>query len=81
PLVTNMCLAIKEAGREPNVGGSAGSTLLALLVNHGINGVSLGFGTKGTTHAANEHVIINDVFDGARAIEQFIKKHIGIEKN
>ena len=81
PLVTNMCLAIKEAGREPNVGGSAGSTLLALLVNHGINGVSLGFGTKGTTHAANEYVVIEDVFDGARATEQFIKKHVGIEKS
>ncbi len=79
-LVTNMCLAIRDVGREPKVGGSAGSTLLAFLVNHGINGVSLGFGTKGTTHATNEYVIINDVFDGARTTEHFIKKHIGLEK-
>ena len=80
PLVSDMCLAIREAGREPKVDGSAGSTLLAFVVKHGINGVSLGFGTKGTTHAVNEHVVINDVFDGARATEHFIKKHIGIEK-
>jgi acetylornithine deacetylase/succinyl-diaminopimelate desuccinylase family protein len=72
-LVKSLIKAAKKNKVKAEIKGSEGATVISFFLERNIASVATGFGMKGQAHTANECVRINDLFKGAKFLEDFIK--------
>lgn len=53
--------------------GSEGATVITFFKERGIPAVASGFGSKGCAHTSDEYVDIDNLYLGAKALEEFLK--------
>ncbi len=73
PLINYLTLAMKKNGIRPNIKGSEGATTITFFQNKNIPAMATGFGSEGCAHVMNEYAKINNLYKGARALEEFLK--------
>ena len=74
PLVKYLIKAARINNITPRIKGSEGATLISFFLEKNIPAVATGFGAPKTAHTANEYVLINDLFRGAKFLVDFIKE-------
>jgi acetylornithine deacetylase/succinyl-diaminopimelate desuccinylase family protein len=72
-LVKAVLNAVRKVRGRAKVKGSEGATVITFFEKKGIPAVSLGFGQKGLAHATDEYVLIDDLYNGARVLEELIR--------
>jgi acetylornithine deacetylase/succinyl-diaminopimelate desuccinylase-like protein len=65
--------AMYKVKAKPTVKGSEGATVITFFQRQNIPAVACGFGSGGCAHTANEYVKIDDLYKGARILEEFLK--------
>ncbi|TRZ49013.1 M20 family peptidase [bacterium] len=75
PLVQYLSLAMRKAGARPLIEGSEGATVITFFQDKNIPAVATGFGSSGCAHIADEYVEIDNLYRGARALEEFLKMY------
>lgn len=55
--------------------GSEGATVISFFKKAGIPAIATGFGTSETAHITDEHVKIDDLYNGSRVLEDFLKEY------
>lgn len=73
PLVKTLSKAIKKIKRKAKLKGSEGATVITFFQAKGIPAIATGFGATGMSHATDEYVKIDDLYKGAKALEEFLK--------
>jgi len=73
-LVECLLRANKKLKNKTRIKGSEGATVMSYFQERKIPSFATGFGTKGCCHTTNEYVKINDLYKGAKIIEEFIKQ-------
>jgi len=72
-----MVVALKEASRISSVNsrvkGSEGATVITFFKKKGIPAIATGYGSKGTAHATDEYVCVDNLYRGALILERFIR--------
>ncbi len=59
--------------------GSEGATVISFFSDKGIPSVATGFGCSGQAHTTDEYAKVNDLFNGARLIQEFLKEFDKVE--
>lgn len=75
PLTYKLICAMKRLNMKPRVKGSEGATVLTFFQDKGIPAVATGFGSKGCAHISDEHAKIDNLYKGAKVIEEFLKNY------
>jgi succinyl-diaminopimelate desuccinylase len=75
PLIKSLKQAIRKTRMRPIIEGSEGATVITFFQEKDIPAVASGFGSGGTAHAADEYVKIDNLYKGARVLEQFLKDY------
>jgi len=65
--------ANKKLSNKAKIKGSEGATVMSFFNEKGIPALATGFGSRGCGHASDEYVKIDDLYKGAKVIEEFIK--------
>ncbi|MFZ5800422.1 MAG: M20 family metallopeptidase [Candidatus Omnitrophota bacterium] len=73
PLVKSLLKANHRLGIRPKLSGSEGATVISFFLNKGIPALATGFGKTGTAHANDEYAVVNDLWQGAKVLENFLK--------
>lgn len=74
-LVKYLARAIRKTKRKPMIKGSEGATTITFFREKNIPAVATGFGSSGCAHTADEYVKIDNLYKGARALEEFLKEY------
>lgn len=72
-LVERLLKANKKFSKNAIIKGSEGATVMSFFIDKNIPTIATGYGQKGTAHATNEYVKINDLYKGAKILEEFVK--------
>jgi len=75
PLVAGLRAAMRSQKIKPVIAGSEGATVITFFQNKSIPAVATGFGCGGCAHTADEYVKIEDLYKGAKVLEEFLKKY------
>jgi succinyl-diaminopimelate desuccinylase len=75
PLVRGLRQAFRESGLAPRIKGSEGATVITFFQHEGIPAAASGFGNGGQAHSADEFVKVNNLYKGAKALEEFLKRY------
>ncbi|MFH0917912.1 MAG: M20 family metallopeptidase [Candidatus Omnitrophota bacterium] len=75
PLVSSLVSAMKSLKIKPRISGSDGATVITFFKAMNIPAVATGFGTEGCAHIADEHANLDNLYNGARVLEEFLKKY------
>jgi succinyl-diaminopimelate desuccinylase len=75
PLVLNLIRAMRRLKASPRIKGSEGATVISFFQHEGIPAVATGFGSSGCAHIADEYVKIENLYKGAKALEEFLKNY------
>lgn len=75
PLVLNLIRAMRRLKVTPRIKGSEGATVITFFQHEGIPAVATGFGSSGCAHIADEYVKIENLYKGAKALEEFLKNY------
>jgi len=73
PLVKILSTATKKIKRKAKLKGSEGATVITFFQDLNIPAIATGFGAKGMSHATDEYAKIDDLFKGAKVLEEFLK--------
>ncbi|MBU0503544.1 MAG: M20 family metallopeptidase [Candidatus Omnitrophota bacterium] len=73
PLVKYLKQAADKFRASPKVRGSEGATVITFFQDKKIPAVATGFGCGGCAHTINEHAKIDNLYKGARVLEEFLK--------
>lgn len=73
PLINYLIKAVKNLNLKPQLTGSEGATVMTFFQDKKIPAVAFGFGSSGQSHNTDEYVKINNLYKGARALEEFLK--------
>ncbi len=73
-LVETYVRSCKALGFKAELTGSEGATVISFFKKAGIPAIATGFGAVGTAHITDEYVVINDLYNGSRALERFLKE-------
>jgi succinyl-diaminopimelate desuccinylase len=73
-LVNCLIKTNKRLSNKAKIKGSEGATVMSFFNEKKIPALATGFGSRGCGHASDEYVKINDLYKGAKAIEEFIKE-------
>ncbi|MFH0826884.1 MAG: M20 family metallopeptidase [Candidatus Omnitrophota bacterium] len=73
PLVASLKQAMRKIKVHPVIEGSEGATVITFLQGKNIPAVATGFGSRGTAHAADEYVSIDNLYRGTLVLEEFLK--------
>jgi acetylornithine deacetylase/succinyl-diaminopimelate desuccinylase family protein len=65
--------SLLRSDRRFEVAGSEGATVITFFQKYHIPAVATGFGNFGCAHAADEYVMVDNLYQGAIALENFIK--------
>jgi acetylornithine deacetylase/succinyl-diaminopimelate desuccinylase family protein len=80
-LVDCLLKAGKKFAKDSIIKGSEGATVMSFFIDKNIPTVATGYGQKGTAHSTNEYVRINDLYKGAKILEEFVKLYDCYEAN
>jgi len=75
PLVSSLVSAMQGLGIKPRISGSEGATVISFFKAMNIPAIATGFGTEGCAHIANEYACLNNLYNGARVLVEFLKKY------
>lgn len=73
PLVKYLKQAAHKFGANSKVQGSEGATVITFFQDKKIPAVATGFGCEGCAHTINEYARIDNLYKGARVLEEFLK--------
>ncbi len=65
----------RRMGFRARFKGSEGATVITFFKKYGIPAFATGYGSCGTAHTTDEYVKINDLYNGSRLLEQFLKSY------
>ena len=60
---------------KPRISGSEGATVITFFKAMNIPAIATGFGTEGCAHIADEYAGLNNLYNGARVLVEFLKKY------
>lgn len=75
PLVSRLVLAMKKLKIKPRISGSEGATVITFFKDQNIPAIATGFGSEGCAHAADEYADLNNLYNGARVLVEFLKNY------
>ncbi len=75
PLVKSLLRAAGKTRASSRITGSEGATTITFFQNKRIPAIATGFGSKGCAHIADEYVKIDNLYKGARMLEEFLKSY------
>ena len=75
PLVSNLVSAMQGLGIKPRISGSEGATVITFFKALDIPAIATGFGTEGCAHISNEYACLDNLYNGARVLVEFLKKY------
>jgi len=75
PFVKTYVEASRKMGFKAHLKGSQGATVITFFQDYGIPAFSTGWGSHGVIHANDEYVDIKNLYNGARALEAFVKAY------
>jgi succinyl-diaminopimelate desuccinylase len=75
PLVDNLIKAMRKINVKPSIKGSEGATTITFFQDKNIPAIATGFGSSGCAHIADEYVNIDNLYKGARVLEEFLKSY------
>jgi succinyl-diaminopimelate desuccinylase len=75
PLVSFLTQAMKNINVNPVIKGSEGATTITFFQEKNIPAVAWGFGSEGCAHTANEYVKIDNLYKGAKVLEEFLNNY------
>ena len=75
PLVRSLVSAMRSLKIKPRISGSEGATVITFFKTMHIPAVATGFGTEGCAHIADEYANLDNLYNGARILEKFIKDY------
>jgi len=75
PFVQTWVSTCHKMGIKSELKGSEGATVISFFKKAGIPAFATGFATPGTAHITDEHVKIDNLYHGARVLEQFLKDY------
>ncbi|MFH1397655.1 MAG: M20 family metallopeptidase [Candidatus Omnitrophota bacterium] len=73
PLVKYLKQAAKNLRVNTKIRGSEGATVITFFQEQKIPAIATGFGCEGRAHTINEYAKINNLYKGARVLEEFLK--------
>lgn len=73
PLVSSLVLAMEKLKIKPRISGSEGATVITFFKKLNIPAVATGFGTEGCAHIADEYADLNNLYNGAKVLVEFLK--------
>ncbi len=74
-LVKSLIQASSKEKVKAKIRGSEGATTISFFQDKGIPAVAFGFGSSGCAHTANEHVKIENLYKGAKILENFLTSY------
>jgi succinyl-diaminopimelate desuccinylase len=75
PLVKSLVSSMQSLKIKPRISGSEGATVITFFKARNIPAVATGFGTEGCAHIADEYADLNNLYNGARVLVEFLKKY------
>jgi len=75
-LVRSLKAAMKKLNAESRVCGSEGATTVTFFQDKKIPAIATGFGSHECAHIADEYVLVDNLYKGARVLEEFLKNYI-----
>ena len=75
PLIKYLLKAAGNCKIKAQVKGSEGATTITFFQRMNIPAVAFGFGCRGCAHISDEYIIINDLYSGAKVLENFLKRY------
>jgi succinyl-diaminopimelate desuccinylase len=75
PLVSSLVSAMQSLGIKPRISGSEGATVITFFKAMNIPAIATGFGTEGCAHIADEYAGLDNLYNGARVLVEFLKKY------
>lgn len=75
PLVESLAKAMHKIRVKPGIKGSEGATTISFFQDRNIPSIAAGFGTDGCAHIVDEYAGIDDLYQGARVLEEFLKTY------
>lgn len=75
PLIKTYVDVCRKMGIEAKLVGSQGATVISFFQDYGIPAFSTGWGAHGVIHANDEYAVIKTLYDGARALEAYLKAY------
>jgi acetylornithine deacetylase/succinyl-diaminopimelate desuccinylase family protein len=73
PLVKILSTATKKIKRKAKLKGSEGATVITFFQDLNIPAIATGFGARATSHATDEYAKIDDLYNGAEVLAEFLK--------
>jgi len=73
PLVKYLAAAARRVGVRPSIRGSEGATVITFFQEQHIPAVATGFGVEKCAHIADEYAKIDNLYKGAKMLEEFLK--------
>jgi len=64
-----------DSNIKPKIRGSEGATIISFFQDKGIPSLATGFGVGGCAHKADEYVEINNLYNGAKVLQAFLKSY------
>ncbi len=75
PLVSSLVSAMRNLKIKPRISGSEGATVITFFKERNIPAIATGFGTEGCAHIADEYAYLDNLYNGARVMVEFLKKY------
>jgi len=72
PLVSSLSRAMRKIGVVFKIMGSEGATVITFFQDKKIPAVATGFGVEGRAHSNDEYVEIENLYKGAKVLEEFL---------
>lgn len=73
PLVSSLLKVWRKHHRLSRLKGSEGATVITFFKDKGIPAAATGFGSSGCAHINDEYAVIDKLYNGAKALEEFLK--------
>jgi succinyl-diaminopimelate desuccinylase len=73
PLVSSLASAMRSLKIDPRLSGSEGATVITFFKELNVPAVATGFGTEGCAHIADEYASLDNLYNGARVLVEFLK--------
>lgn len=74
PLVNSLLKVWRRHRASSKLRGSEGATVITFFKEKNIPAVATGFGARGCAHINDEYARIDELYRGAKALEEFLKK-------
>ncbi|MDP2939342.1 MAG: M20 family metallopeptidase [Candidatus Omnitrophota bacterium] len=81
PLIKTLIKVNKRLRGHFRLKGSEGATVISFFNEKAIPAVATGFGSRNQAHATDEFVLIDNLYKGAKLLEEFLKEFDKVEAN